>query len=165
MRVFGRPGSRTPSPEVASWLAREQAAGLGEAATYDAFRERVGRNREALVWLLKERRAAGRRIAGYGAPAKAATLLGYCGIGPELLDFVADRSPLKHGRTVPGTRVPIVPVERIEESRPDDLLVLAWNLLDEIVEQQSAHRRRGGAFIVPIPEPRVLATPGPGREP
>jgi SAM-dependent methyltransferase len=158
MRVLAqrRDGGRPVTPAVAAWLAQEQAAGLFEAATYEAFRDRVDRNRTRLGGLLRELRGAGRRLAGYGAPAKGNTLLNYCGIGPDLLDFLADRSALKHGLYSPGMHIPVVPVERILETQPDYLLILAWNFADEIMAQQAEYRRRGGRFILPIPEPRVV---------
>ena len=157
MRVFARArGRMRPSAEVAQWLAREQALKLFDAETYHAFRARVEANRTALLDMLAELKAASRRLAGYGAPAKGNTLLNYCRIGPDTLEFLADRNPLKHGLFSPGMRIPVVGPERIEVSRPDYLLVLAWNFADEILSQQAAHRARGGRFILPIPEPRVV---------
>jgi SAM-dependent methyltransferase len=155
--VASRRGVREPAPAVAARLASEERAGLFDPATYAAFRVRVEDNRGRLVGLLADLRREGRRIAAYGAPAKGNTLLNYCGIGPETLAFLADRSALKQGRYSPGMRVPVAPVEAIEAERIDHLLVLAWNFFDEIREQQSAFRARGGRFIVPIPVPRVVA--------
>ncbi len=154
--VAARRGLREPSPAVAEWLAAEQRAGLFAPNTYTAFRARVEDNRARLVGLLADLRRQGLRIAGYGAPAKGNTLLNYCGIGPETLAFLADRSALKHGRYSPGMRVPVVPVERIASDAPDLLLVLAWNFFDEIREQQAAFRARGGRFVVPIPVPAIV---------
>jgi 2-polyprenyl-3-methyl-5-hydroxy-6-metoxy-1,4-benzoquinol methylase len=157
MRVVAtRRGVREASPAVAARLLEERRAGLFEAPTYEAFRQRVERNRETLVTLLAKLRAQGAKIAGYGAPAKGNTLLNYCGIGPETLEFLADRSTLKQGLHSPGMHVPVSPVERIETSGVDHLLVLAWNFFDEIREQQAAFRARGGRFIVPIPTPIVV---------
>ncbi len=96
------------------------------------------------------------RLAGYGASAKGSTLLNYCGIGRETLDFVVDRSTVKQGLYTPGTHLPILAPEVVQERRPDYLLLLAWNLTDEILEQQHAHRERGGRFIVPVPAPKVI---------
>jgi C-methyltransferase C-terminal domain/Putative zinc binding domain/Methyltransferase domain len=158
MRVYGQRagGARPVAPAVGEWLKREIDAGLFRPATYAAFGERVRANGERLVALLQELRRAGRRLAGYGAPAKGNTLLNYYGIDGSLLDFLADRSALKHGLYSPGAHIPVVPVARILETQPDYLLILAWNFADEIIEQQAEYRRRGGRFIVPIPEPRVV---------
>ncbi len=106
--------------------------------------------------LLHRLKAEGKRLAGYGAPAKGNTMLNYCGIGPELLDFLADRNPLKQGRFSPGMRIPVVAPEAIAEARPDYLLILAWNFADEIMEQQRDFAERGGRFILPIPMPHVV---------
>ena len=106
--------------------------------------------------LLRDLKSRGKRLAGYGAPAKGNTLLNYYGIGPDLLDFLADRNELKQGLYSPGMAIPVVPPERIMEAMPDYLLVLAWNFGDEIMRQQAAYQERGGKFILPIPEPRVV---------
>jgi SAM-dependent methyltransferase len=157
MRVVAtRRGRCDPDLAVAIRLHEERLAGLFEAATYHAFRGRVENNRELLVALLARLRGEGKRLAAYGAPAKGNTLLNYCGIGPETLEFLADRSPLKQGLYSPGMRIPVAPPERIEASGVDCLLVLAWNLFDEIREQQAPFRARGGKFVVPIPEPVVV---------
>ncbi len=158
MRVFGRRRSAAAvsSPAVAAWLSGEREANLYAAATYDAFAARVRTMRERLLVLLDTLKDAGHRIAGYGAPAKGNTLLNYCGIGPATLEFLADRNALKHGLFSPGMHIPVVPAERVLESQPDYLLILAWNFGDEIVRQQDEYRRRGGKFILPIPEPRIV---------
>jgi SAM-dependent methyltransferase len=155
--VAASPGVRRQRPQVAARLEEERRAGLFEPSTYAAFRARIEDNREALVRLLAALRGRGLRIAGYGAPAKGNTLLNYCGIGPDTLAFLADRSTLKHGLWSPGMRVPVVPVEAIEAERVDVLLVLAWNFFEEIRAQQAAFRARGGRFVVPIPKPCVIA--------
>ena len=154
--VAARRGVRRPSPAVAIHLEEERRAGLFEPSTYVAFHRRVEDNRDRLVDLLAKLRREGARIAGYGAPAKGNTLLNYCGIGPETLAFLADRSALKHGRLSPGMRVPVVPVDKIESERIDVLLVLAWNFFAEIREQQAAFEARGGRFVVPIPVPSIV---------
>jgi SAM-dependent methyltransferase len=159
MRVFGRrmaPGE-APSAVVTAWLERERALGLLMADTYHAFSRRVAAIRTGLLDMLRTFKSRGARIAGYGAPAKGNTLLNYYGIGPDTLEYLADRNPLKHGLYSPGMHIPVVPAERVLETQPDYLLILAWNFADEIMRQQAEYRRRGGQFIVPIPEPRVVA--------
>ncbi len=101
-------------------------------------------------------KAEGKRLAGYGAPAKGSTLLNYFGIGRETLDFVADRSTVKQGRFTPGTRLPIRAPEELLTAMPDYVLLLTWNFADEILAQQAEYRARGGRFIIPIPEVRVV---------
>jgi hypothetical protein len=104
--------------------------------------------------VLGDLRAQGRRVAGYGAAAKATVLLNALGLGEETIDFVVDRNPHKHDRLVPGTRIPISPVERLVEDQPDDTVLFVWNFADEVLDQQAEYRTRGGRFLVPIPEPR-----------
>jgi len=108
-----------------------------------------------LAFLIGARRC-GRSVAGYGAPAKASTLLNYCGVGPELLAFTVDRSPHKQGRFLPGRQIPIFAPERIFAERPDYVFILPWNLQDEIIDQMQGVRDWGGRFVVPIPELRVI---------
>jgi hypothetical protein len=159
VRVYAkkRQGNPVTSSVVARLIATEREERLFAESTYDAFRERVFRNKEQTLTLLARLRQQGKRVAGYGAPAKGNTLLNYYGIGPDLVDWLADRNPLKHGLYSPGMHIPVVPVERVLEDRPDYLFILAWNFADEIVSQQRAFRRCGGNFIVPIPTPQVLA--------
>jgi C-methyltransferase-like protein/putative zinc binding protein/methyltransferase family protein len=137
-------------------LVEERRRGIDRFETYADFAERVLRIRERLLELLERHRADGRRVAGYGAAAKGNTLLNYCHIGPELLDYVADKNPLKIGLYTPGMHLPVVPAERLVEDRPDYTLILAWNMADEIVAEQNEYRRCGGRFLVPIPEPSVV---------
>lgn len=157
MRVHGRKAAvSNVSPTVDEWLVREYEANLFSKETYDEFRQRVEHNREKLMTLLSSLKAKGKRLAGYGAPAKGNTLLNYCGIGTYFLDFLADRNPLKHGRYSPGMHIPITSPEAILREQPDYLLVLAWNFFQEIVEQQREYQLRGGKFILPIPEPMIV---------
>jgi SAM-dependent methyltransferase len=143
---------------VGEYLRAERAAGVDRLKYYSDFSSRVEWIRGALVTLLERlRKNEGARIAGYGAAAKGTILLNFAGIGREMLEFVADRNVHKQGRYVPGVRLPIVPPARILESQPDYLLILPWNFRDEIMRQQSEYRQRGGRFIVPVPEPVVLA--------
>lgn len=144
----------TSEPVVEEWVERERERGIFEAATYDAFRERVQRNRTVLLSLLDELKAGGARL-GYGASARGNTLLNYFGIGTRYLDYIADRNELKHGLYSPGTHIPVVDPSRIEADRLDYVLVIAWNFADEIIRQQSAYAGAGGKFILPFPEPRI----------
>jgi SAM-dependent methyltransferase len=140
---------------VAACLAGESAAGLTRIDTYVAFAERVRETKYALLTYLIEARRAGRRVAAYGAAAKGNTLLNYCGIGPEFVDYVVDRNPQKQGRLLPGSRIPVRAPAEIFATRPDDLLILPWNLKDEVMQQMAGIREWGGRFVVPIPTVEV----------
>jgi SAM-dependent methyltransferase len=136
--------------------AREMALKLDCMETYASFSEQVKESKRALLELLIRLRREGKRIVGYGAPGKGNTLLNYCGIRTDFLEFTVDRNPYKQGRFLPGTRIPIYAPERIKESRPDYVLVLPWNLEKEITSQLAFVRDWGGKFIVPIPLARTL---------
>ena len=138
------------------FLARERALGLERAETYHAFARRVAANRTALRALLERLRADKKRIAAYGAPAKGNTLLNYCRIGVDLVEYTVDRNPLKVGNHTPGTHLPIRPAAFLAEDRPDYTLILPWNIAPEILLQEAAYRARGGRFMVPIPVPRII---------
>jgi SAM-dependent methyltransferase len=158
LRIYGaHAGSDTHADtgRVAELVERERAAGLADLATYARFDERVRAVREGLQEFLKGARTEGRSVAAYGAAAKGVTLLNYCGIGPKLVEYVADRSPHKQGLYLPGVRLPIRPPEHVAETKPDYLLLLAWNLKDEIVEQMSHVREWGGRFVTPVPKVAV----------
>jgi hypothetical protein len=159
LRIYARHKQDSPSGPSARLeaLRRSEAeAGLSGVAAYTAFGEQVKQTKRKVLRFLIEARNSGKSIAGYGAPGKGNTLLNYCGIGPDFLDYTVDRNPYKHGRFTPGTRIPIFPPDRLFETRPDYVLILPWNLKDEIVRQMSAVRDWGGRFIVPIPELTVL---------
>lgn len=149
-------GSVPTEPSVAATLAEEEAWGVNDPATYVGFATRVAKIGEDLRRLLAGLRAAGKSVAAYGAAAKGSTLLNHFGIGAETLEFVADRSPHKQGRFMPGVHVPIVSETALVDRRPDYALLLAWNFADEILRQQDEYRRRGGKFIIPIPTVRVV---------
>ena len=134
----------------------EQNAGLLQRATYDAFKERVARTKRRLLTFLIEAKEAGKRVVGYGAPAKGTTLLNYCGVRTDLVEYTVDRNPHKQGRLLPGVRIPVHPPERILHDRPDYVLILPWNIADEIVAQMAEVREWGGRFVVAIPELTVL---------
>jgi SAM-dependent methyltransferase len=150
-------GSRHPvSLRVANMLAQERGARLDNLSAYADFATRVQRTKRDLLAVLIAAKDSGKRICGYGAPGKGNTLLNYCGIGLDFLDFTVDRNPYKHGRYTPGMHIPIKPVEAIDAARPDYILILPWNLKQEIVEQMRHVGTWGGKFIVPIPEIAVI---------
>ncbi|HEV8422561.1 MAG TPA: methyltransferase C-terminal domain-containing protein, partial [Chthoniobacterales bacterium] len=122
---------------------------------YGAFSRKVEATKRDILRFLIEARDNGRSIVGYGAPGKGNTLLNYCGIRTDLLDYTVDRNPYKQGKFTPGMRIPIFPPERIRETKPDFILILPWNLKEEIIAQNSFIREWGGQFVVPIPEVRV----------
>lgn len=159
LRIYARHDEDVSKPvgeRVADLLAREEAAGLGRLETYRSFGERVQRVKWGLLRFLIESKEAGKSIAGYGAPAKGNTLLNYCGIRTDFLDYTVDRSPHKQGRYLPGVRIPIHGPDRLRETRPDYVLILPWNLKEEIVEQMADVRSWGGRFVVAIPEVEIL---------
>jgi hypothetical protein len=148
--------SKPVGERVAALLAREEAAGLGRLETYRSFGERVQRVKWGLLRFLIATKEAGKSIAAYGAPAKGNTLLNYCGIRTDFLDYTVDRSPHKQGRYLPGVRIPIHGPDHLRETRPDFVLILPWNLKEEIVEQMADVRSWGGRFVVAIPEVKIL---------
>ena len=143
-------------PNVAAVKAAESEAGLQNLDSYRAFSERVKETKRSLVRFLMDAREQGKTVVGYGAPAKANTLLNYCGVRTDLLDYTVDRSPHKQDHFVPGVHVPIYGPERIAETKPDYVLIFPWNLKDEIMAQMAHVREWGGRFVVPIPSTTVL---------
>lgn len=158
MRVYARRKGHRPLLDAvpSSWLARESAAGLFEASTYEAFATSVEGIRSGTLEILHRLKQQGKKIAGYGAPAKGNTLLNYYQIGPAILDYLVDKNPLKHGLYSPGMHIRIHGPEAIEQHRPDYLLILAWNFADEIRDQQRRYSVAGGKFIIPIPKPVIV---------
>ncbi len=158
LRIYARhqeDEARPVGPRVRALLAREKAVGLDRPERYAAFAEQVRETKWRLLEFLIGAKRRGKSIAGYGAPGKGNTLLNYCGIRTDFLDYTVDRNPYKHGRFTPGTHIPIHPPEKILETRPDYVLILPWNLKDEIIEQMSAVQAWGGQFVVPIPDVKV----------
>ncbi len=141
---------------VAALLARECDKGLLDLSTYRQFAEKVVRTKCEVLDFFVTARRAGERVAGYGAPAKGNTLLNYCGIGAEFVEFTVDRSPHKQGLYLPGTHIPILAPDAISRSKPDYLFILPWNLRDEIVDQMAEIRTWDGKFVVPIPGVEVF---------
>jgi len=139
-------------PTVRELIETEEQAGLGSADGYGGFGRQAKQAKFALLEFLLTAARRGKSVAGYGAPGKSATLLHYCGIGKDLIEYTVDRSPYKQGRFLPGNRIPIYHPDRIRETKPDFVLILPWNLKDEIMEQLQFIREWGGRFVVPIPE-------------
>ena len=164
LRIFARhAGGGPPEASVTQMLDDERQWGVCDPALYRRFADAVHAFRPTLAEFLGRLRAAGKSIAAYGASAKGATMLNYCGVDHRTLDFVVDRSVIKQGFAMPGVQLPILAPEELLTREPDFVLVLTWNFIDEIVEQQADYVRRGGRFIVPVPEPHfVSASASPG---
>jgi SAM-dependent methyltransferase len=158
LRIYARHADDVSKPvgERATRLrAREESAGLDRLETYASFADQVHETKRRLLEFLIGARRRGKRIAGYGAPGKGNTLLNYCGIRTDFVEYTVDRNPYKQGRFLPGTHIPIHPPEKIDETRPDYVLILPWNLKDEIMDQLAYIRSWGGQFVVPIPDVKV----------
>jgi SAM-dependent methyltransferase len=156
LRIYARHvKGAEPEPAVEGLKGRERGAGLDDPATYARFGDRVDETKRSLREFLEQAREEGRSVIAYGAAAKGVTLLNYCDIGPDLVEYVVDRSPHKQGLYLPGVRLPIRAPERVADTKPDYLLLLAWNLKDEIVEQMAHVREWGCRFVTPIPEVAV----------
>jgi len=143
-------------PNVRRVIAEEEKAGLASIAGYENFARQVKETKLALIDFLLSAAKQGRKVAGYGAPGKSATLLHYCGIGKDLIEYTVDRSPYKQGRFLPGNHIPIHHPDKIRETKPDYVVILPWNLKDEIIEQLQFIREWGAHFVVPIPKVTVL---------
>jgi len=159
LRVYARHAQDPSHPvtERARELAeREDRAGFTRLETYFSFDEKVKETKRKILTFMIDAKRAGKSIAGYGAPGKGNTLLNYCAIRTDFLDYTVDRNPYKHGKFLPGTHIPIFPPDKIRETRPDYVLILPWNLKNEIREQLSYIREWGGKFVVPIPEVEVF---------
>jgi SAM-dependent methyltransferase len=159
IRIYGRHAEEDRRPVTQRALEirdRELRAGYDRLETYAAFAGRVEQTKRKILQILIDLKSRGKRIIGYGAPGKGNTLLNYCGIRSDFLDYTVDRNPYKHGRFTPGTHIQIFPPERIRQDRPDYVFILPWNLKDEIIKQMAFIREWGAKFIVPIPEAEVI---------
>ena len=158
LRIYARHAedeSKAVTARVHELRAREESAGFGRLDRYDSFAEQINNTKRKLLEFLIEAKRSGKRIAAYGAPGKGNTLLNFCGIRRDFLDYTVDRNPHKQGMYLPGTHIPIYSPECIKQTRPDYLLILPWNLKDEIMEQNAYIREWGGQFVVPIPSVKV----------
>ncbi|MBL8668626.1 MAG: class I SAM-dependent methyltransferase [Rhodospirillales bacterium] len=159
LRIYGchaGDASRADSERLSGLRAWERANGFDRLETYTGFEEQVRETKRKLLEFLIGARRAGKTVVGYGAPGKGNTLLNYCGIRQDLLDYTVDRSPYKQGLYLPGTHIPIYHPDKIKETKPDYILILPWNIKEEIIEQLAYAREWGAAFVVPIPEAAVL---------
>ena len=159
LRIYARhkeDGSKPIEARATALLRRELELGFDRMETYANFGEKVKATKRRLLAFLIDARNAGRTVVGYGAPGKGNTLLNYCGIRTDFLDYTVDRNPYKHGRFTPGTHIPIFPPDKINETRPDYVLILPWNFKDEIIAQMAHIRSWGGKFVVPIPDVTVV---------
>jgi len=158
LRIYARHVEDTGKPvggRVLELRAREEIAGFTRIDRYSAFGEQVRETKRKLLEFLITARRQGKSVAGYGAPGKGNTLLNYCGVRTDFLDYTVDRSPHKQGKFLPGTHIPIFHPDKIRETRPDYVLILPWNIKDEVMEQMANIREWGGQFVVPIPEVKV----------
>ncbi len=159
LRIYARHESDPSKPvtqRVSELKKREKAKGFTQLGFYQAFGKKVQETKRNLLAFLIKAKMEGKLIAGYGAPAKGNTLLNYCGIGTDFIDYTVDRSPHKQGYFLPGTHIPIYHPDKIKETKPDYLFILPWNLKDEIMSQMAHIREWGGQFVIPIPEVKVL---------
>jgi hypothetical protein len=147
--------TRSVESSVGRLIAEEEKAGLASMEGYTRYAARVKETKFALLEFLISAAKEGKKVAGYGAPGKSATLLHYCGIGKDLIEYTVDRNPYKQGRFLPGTHIPIFHPDRIRETKPDYVVILPWNLKDEIIQQLQYVREWGARFVVPIPKAAI----------
>lgn len=160
LRIYARHAADTTKPISARAVElkeREERAGFSDLKTYTSFTDQVENTKRKLLEFLIKTKWQGKSIAGYGAPGKGNTLLNYCGIRTDFLDYTVDRNPYKQGKFLPGTHIPIYHPDKIKETRPDYVLILPWNFKDEIMDQVAYIRDWGGKFVVPIPEVKIYS--------
>ena len=148
--------SKPAGPSVMDLRRREEEAGLTRLEHYLSFGQRVRETKRGILEFLIAAKREGKSIAGYGAPAKGNTLLNYCGVRSDFIEYTVDRSPHKQGQFLPGTRIPIYPPEKVKETKPDYLLILPWNLMEEVMKEMAFIREWGGKFVIPIPKVKIL---------
>jgi hypothetical protein len=159
LRIYARHAENKSLPiskKVLEMRDKEIRDGFTNMEFYSAFGEQVKDTKRKLLNFLIEIKKRGKSIAGYGAPGKGTTVLNYCGIRTDFLDYTVDRNPFKHGKFLPGTHIPIYPVEKIRETKPDYVFILPWNFKDEIMDQMAGIREWGGHFVIPIPEVQIV---------
>jgi SAM-dependent methyltransferase len=159
LRIYARhsaDGSKPVGARVTELLELESGRGYDRLERYSSYEEQVRETKRKLLQFLIEAKRQGKKVVGYGAPGKGNTLLNYCGIRTDFIDFTVDRNPYKHGKFTPGTHIPILPPERLAAARPDYVLILPWNLKTEIVRSLEGIRAWGGKFVVPIPAVQIL---------
>jgi methylation protein EvaC len=154
--VIGHKGARPVSPNVAAQLAREHDMGLHLPVTFDRFRLACERSRDQLMATLQQLRSQGKRVVGYGATSKSTTIINYCGITPDLVEFISDTTPIKQGKFSPGAHIPVLPYEEFIADYPDYALLFAWNHAQEIMAKEGGFRDAGGRWIVYVPEVGVV---------
>jgi methylation protein EvaC len=154
--VLAHRGAYPVKDSVTQLISKERAQGLDRLLTFKTFRANVEKSREDLVALLKKLKAQGKRVAGYGATSKSTTILNYCGIGPDLIEFISDTTPIKQGKLTPGMHIPVVPYEILKSSPPDYAVLFAWNHAEEIMAKEKDFIASGGKWIVHVPEVKVL---------
>ena len=154
--VLAHRGAHTVKNSVTELIARERAQGLDRLTTFETFRANVVQSKNKLVALLQELKSEGKRVAGYGATSKSTTILNYCGIGPDLIEYISDTTPIKQGKFTPGMHIPVVPYETFRSTPPDFAVLFAWNHAEEIMAKEKDFMASGGKWIVHVPEVKVF---------
>ena len=154
--VLGHQGVHPVKDSVKELLAKEKAQGLDKLSTFESFRAKVAQSKNQLVGLLKELKAQGKKVAGYAATSKSTTILNYCGVGPDLIEYICDTTPIKQGKLSPGVHIPVVPYETFKSNPPDYAVLLAWNHAEEIMAKEKEYVSAGGKWIVHVPAVKVL---------
>lgn len=155
--VLAHQGAYPVTDSVIQLIAKEKTQGLDRLSTFETFRINVEKSRTNLVKLLSDLKAQGKKVAGYGATSKSTTILNYCGIGPDLIEYISDTTPIKHGKFTPGMHIPVVPYETFKNNPPDYAVLFAWNHAEEIMAKEKEFMAAGGKWIVHVPEVKVLS--------